>query len=273
MAKCIDSTGLQYYTGKLKDGTLKVGKAVEADKVKAANIEGTIPLDKLPQGALERMVVVADDAARLALTTATVQQGDTVKVESTGIMYFVVDDTKLNSEEGYKPYSSGSAAHADSADYATEAGKVDWGNVQGKPSSFTPSAHNQASNTINAMTGYAKASTAGAISASDTLNAAIGKLEKKMDDVTAQGGEPNVLEGVKVNGTALSVGADKTVNIPAASPTAYGATKVYNDLDTNKAKTDGAVTPAAVSEQLKLKLNKTDIEIITTEEIDAIIAG
>ncbi|MDE6152012.1 MAG: hypothetical protein K2G12_08530 [Prevotella sp.] len=273
MGKYVDSAGLQHYTEKLKDGTLVVGKAQEAEKVKATNIEGTIPLEKLPAGALERLAVVSDDTARLALTTATVQNGDTVKVESTGKMYFVVDDTKLSTEAGYKEYSVGSAVHADSADHATEAGKVAWSGVTGKPGSFTPSPHNQASNTITAMTGYAKASSAAAITATDSLNTAIGKLEKKMDDITSQGGEPNVLEGVKVNGTALAVGSDKTVNIPAASTSAFGVTKVYNDLAANKAKTDGAVTPAAVSGQLDLKLDKTELQAITDAEIDAIIAG
>lgn len=42
--------------------------------------------------------------------------------------------------------------------------------------------HNQASNTINAMTGYSKASSIAAISASDSLNTAIGKLEKTLDN-------------------------------------------------------------------------------------------
>lgn len=41
--------------------------------------------------------------------------------------------------------------------------------------------HNQASNTINAMTGYSKPSSASAIGTGDTLNAAIGKLEYKVD--------------------------------------------------------------------------------------------
>lgn len=41
--------------------------------------------------------------------------------------------------------------------------------------------HNQPSNTINAMTGYTKGSSSSAIATSDTLNAAIGKLENKVD--------------------------------------------------------------------------------------------
>lgn len=45
----------------------------------------------------------------------------------------------------------------------------------------TPLAHSQASNTINVMTGYSKPSSTSAIAATDTLNAAIGKLEKALD--------------------------------------------------------------------------------------------
>ena len=44
-----------------------------------------------------------------------------------------------------------------------------------------PNAHNQASSTINAMTGYAIATESSAIATTDTLNAAIGKLEFKVD--------------------------------------------------------------------------------------------
>lgn len=43
--------------------------------------------------------------------------------------------------------------------------------------------HSQASNTITAMTGYAIASTSGDITTSDTLNVAIGKLEKRCKDI------------------------------------------------------------------------------------------
>ena len=42
--------------------------------------------------------------------------------------------------------------------------------------------HTQASNTINAMTGYEKAYYADAVSDSDSLNTAIGKIEKSLDD-------------------------------------------------------------------------------------------
>lgn len=87
---------------------------------------GTIDIDRLPKAALERMVVVADDTARFKLTTATAQVGDTVKVTATNKMYLVKDDSKLNTEAGYEPYT------------ASQASSVPWSGVTGKPSTFAP---------------------------------------------------------------------------------------------------------------------------------------
>lgn len=100
--------------------------SVDASKIKS----GTIDIERLPQGALERCVIVADDTARFKLTTASVQKGDTVKVTGTGKMYFVIDDTKLTSENGYTVYTAGSAT------------SVPWSGVTGKPSTYPPSSHN-----------------------------------------------------------------------------------------------------------------------------------
>lgn len=87
---------------------------------------GIIDIDRLPKAALERMVVVADDTARFKLTTATAQVGDTVKVTATNKMYLVKDDSKLNTEDGYEPYTASSAS------------SVPWSGVTGKPSTFAP---------------------------------------------------------------------------------------------------------------------------------------
>ena len=48
----------------------------------ASKLFGTIDIARLPHGALERCVIVADDTARFALTTAKIQLGDTVKVNN-----------------------------------------------------------------------------------------------------------------------------------------------------------------------------------------------
>lgn len=91
---------------------------------------GTISIDRLPQGALERLTVVADDTARFALTSTNVQLGDTVKVTSSGLMYYVKDINNLGNANGYEIYTAGSAT------------SVPWTGVTGKPTEFTPSAHN-----------------------------------------------------------------------------------------------------------------------------------
>ena len=44
-------------------------------------------------------------------------------------MYFVIDDSKLNSEAGYTVYTAGSAT------------SVPWSGITGKPSTYTPSVH------------------------------------------------------------------------------------------------------------------------------------
>lgn len=148
---------------------------------------GTISIDRLPKGALERLVIVANQTARFALTTNDVQEGDTVKQTDTGIMYFVVDSTKLDSEAGYSIYTAGAAT------------SVPWSGVTDKPSSFTPSAHTHAaneitsgtldiaripslgSNKITSLSSYVKAPKASAISVNDSLNTALGKLERALD--------------------------------------------------------------------------------------------
>jgi hypothetical protein len=85
---------------------------------------GIIPLKHIPATAIERVIVVENKTARLALTTDLVQNGDVVKENDTGIMYFVCDDTKLTSEDSYQEFHAGMAAWAAEADYADEAGKA-----------------------------------------------------------------------------------------------------------------------------------------------------
>lgn len=95
-------------------------KAIDASWITS----GTISIERLPHGALERCVVVADDNARFALTTAQAQTGDTVKVTATGMMYFIVDDSKLSEEAGYEIYTAGTAS------------SVDWSGVINKPTTL-----------------------------------------------------------------------------------------------------------------------------------------
>ena len=92
-----NSTITSLDASKITSGTLNADRLPE------------IPLEKLPAGALERLVIVANQAARYQLTTSDVQEGDTVKQEDTGVMYFVVDTSNLANENGYKVYTAGAA--------------------------------------------------------------------------------------------------------------------------------------------------------------------
>lgn len=179
----LDITGLNYYTGKLKDGTLKVGASSSADKVPASGITGIIDISHIPAAAIERLTVVADDDSRLALTKSDIQLGDTVKVTSTGKMYFVKNTSSLGTEDAFEEYTVGTASQATYAETANKANSVEWTNVSNKPSEYTPSSHNHSSSNITSMSGYTKASSVSAISTSDTLNNAIGKLEKYIENV------------------------------------------------------------------------------------------
>ncbi len=96
--------------------TLSSTNLVESNGVAAAlsgkaDLEnGKIPISQLPPTVIERMVTVADDTARFALTINEVQLGDTVKVVSTNKMYMVIDTGNLDKEAGYQVYVAGRAA-------------------------------------------------------------------------------------------------------------------------------------------------------------------
>ena len=74
--------------------------------------QGLIPTEYIPPQVFERMVTVANDTERFALTTDDVQDGDWVYVNSTQIRYFVSDEDHLDTEAGYTPVAAGIAAKA-----------------------------------------------------------------------------------------------------------------------------------------------------------------
>lgn len=102
----------------LNNGTFEQITGIDADKITS----GTIDIARLPQGALERLVPVADEAARFALTKKQVQLGDIVQQQDTKVMYVVVDESKLNEAAGYTEFSAGLATKALKADVSDKLG-------------------------------------------------------------------------------------------------------------------------------------------------------
>lgn len=200
--------------------------------VPASMISGKINITNLPSGALERCIVVADDVARYALTADQAQVGDTVKVQSSGLMYFIVDDAKLSTSAGYEAYTAGSAS------------SVPWSGITDKPSTFTPSSHAHSE---------ATGSAGGFLSASDktkldgistgankyshpTYSSATAGLYKVTVDTTGH-----------VSATSAVSKADITaLGIPSSDTTYSTASTSSNGLmsSTDKSKLDGVATGA-----------------------------
>lgn len=194
---------------------------------------GTIDIDRLPQGALDRLIKVADDTARFKLTTKDVQLGDSVKVASTKKMYIVIDETKLSSEAGYEPYTADSAT------------SVPWSGVTGKPSAYTPSSHTHTKSQItdfptsmpaSDVYAWAKASTKPTYSKSEV---GLGKVDNTAD---AEKSVKHATTAGSANSVAWSNVSGKPTLGNAASKTTRGlnATAASGWKD---ATTDGAYVP------------------------------
>lgn len=122
-------------------GTLKGDIATLQDELKNQDASwiksGVLDLKVIPKVALSEMHVVSGEDQLPNLTTAQVQQGDTVKIAdevdvegnitTAGKMYYVADETKLGTadwEDAFMPYT------------AAEASAVQWAGVLNKPTTL-----------------------------------------------------------------------------------------------------------------------------------------
>lgn len=144
------------------DGSADV--TLNVTSLAASAVTGVLAIDCIPKAAIERLFLAKTEAEALGLV---MEEGDTVKVSGNhDKMYFCVNAKATTFAEKFTEYTA----------------STHWDVIQGKPTTFTPSAHTHKSSDISSMAGYSKATAATtAISASDTLNTAIGKLEKALD--------------------------------------------------------------------------------------------
>lgn len=141
-----------------------------------------IPIGLIPSAALERLVIVADQAARFALTTANAQNGDSVKQTDTNVMYYVKDDTNLGNAAGYEVYAAGTAA------------AVAWSGVTGTPTTLAGYGITDAMSdaeftdtavTSKLLTGFVAGGSYVAIVAADTILEAFNKAQGNFTAIKA----------------------------------------------------------------------------------------
>ena len=82
-----------------------------SSSIDASTLTGKIPVSNLPDEALTRIQVVNDDETRLKLTTSLIQDGDFVKVESTGKIYIVKDSGRLGTEGAFTEITAVNATY------------------------------------------------------------------------------------------------------------------------------------------------------------------
>lgn len=109
--------------------------------------------------------------------------------------------TAFRGDQGLMAYNHSQEAHAPSN--AQKNSDITKNEIEDKLTGIITS-HNHASNTISAMTGYSKPASTSSISESDTLNSAIGKLEKSLSDIDA------AVKNIQATGSTLILGETST---------------------------------------------------------------
>ena len=210
---------------KVSELTNDSGFLTSASSLDSSKLTGTIDIARLPKGALERLITVADQTARFALTTSDVQLGDTVKQLDTGMMYIVTDESKLSSADGYTEYTAGAAT------------SVPWSGVTGKPSSYTPASHSHGN--------IANGGTLGTAS-----RALITDANKKITTSSVTSTELGYVSGVtsaiqtQLNGKAASSHTHTASEVSGLSTVATSGS--YNDLS-NKPTIDTALSSTSTN--------------------------
>ena len=242
---------------------------------------GTIDIARLPAASIETLKIVADDTARQALTKSDVQNGDTVKVNSTNRMYFVVDDSKLGTgswKDAYVEYSAGRAA------------AVDWSGVENTPTTLSGYGITDAVNSSDVVTAATAnkilkldanaklpasitgdAATLGGNVASyfatkselDGLDLRVTTAEGDIDDLQGVVGDENdglVKDVATLQGQMTTAQTDITNLKAGTAITALAASKITGTMTR-------AQLPADISGRLVKKTNAAAMYTLTTNDV------
>ena len=127
-------------------------------------------------------------------------------------MYFVVDDKKLSTEDGYEVYTAGSAT------------KVPWSGVTGKPSTFPPATHTHnyagSASAGGAATSANKVNSKLTISCNEIITAVFNGSEDKFVNITPAGiGAATATHGHKYAGSETDGGPANSAKVAIIAET------------------------------------------------------
>lgn len=163
------------------DGSISSLNASKLTGTIAAERLPEIPIEKIPAAALERLFVVASEAAAMS---ASVQEGDVVQVTgNNNKMYFCISETATTFANKFKEFTAGTAA------------SVPWSGITSKPSWIGTNKPTYNGSEIN-LANYTKATSDNPITSSNTINQAIGILDKRSEmGVAGVTDESGILNG------------------------------------------------------------------------------
>lgn len=251
--------------------------AISLSQVDASIVsKGTLPLSVIPQAALERMVKVANQAARFALTTNNVQLGDSVLQTDTGVMYIVIDTANLANANGYQEYKAGTAASANTATQLTTARSFSLaGNVTSPAVSFNGTGNVTFSTTIadNAVI-TSKIKDSNVTSAKVNFNYAGSSSKGGAATSANQATKLATARNFSVSGAVASsaVSFDGTGNVSLATTLADSivATKnLANSAVTADKISNGAITTAKIADSQVTTAKIADSQITTAKIADS----
>lgn len=228
---------------------------------------------------LKNLFVAKEAGKGLSTNDFTNEEKEKLAGIATGANKITVDEALSNSSTNpvqNKVINAALGTKANDADLAAVAKSGKYTDLINIPSEFNPAVHNHASNEVTAMTGYAKPSVTGAIGETDSLNTAIGKLEKALEtkaDVTGgtvdsavkDGNGKNIAEtyvaGVSASGTTVTVTKgdgstatfetqDTTYDVVTSSSAGLMGTEMLEKLNGIEAGANKYVLPAATTDAL-----------------------
>lgn len=208
--------------------------------IDASKLTGMVPLANIPKAAVSELKIVADETAMYALTTNDVQNGDVVKVNSTGVMYYVKDDSELggatpeNAFEEFKAGIATSVAWSDvtgKPDFAAVATSGSYSDLSGTPSIPT------ASSSVPAAPGTGSAGSSTSFSRADHVHP-LGEATRFSTNATVS------LTG---DATGTSAGSKKGWSVPVTLAASGATAGTYGPTTDETVAEDGSILVPQIS--------------------------